>query len=341
MDDLHTWRDLLGRIISNPQERQRLAEATGVTPITLVRWSTQKSTPRLDNLQPLLNGLTHSREKMRALLAEDYPELAQESQEAEEIGTEVPSTFYSQILNTSTTSPPILRKVTISTLVLQQILGHLDPRQRGMAAIIMLCVPPHKGKKVHSIRTTYGRGNPPWESYLEHHIKFLGAESQAGHAVRAGHPIIVQNRDEKNWFYPTHAVDFEESIITLPLLLGDQTAGCLYVASTEKNYFNQARIEVLQTYVDLLIVAFEEEDFYRFEQIELELMPTYEVQQSFLAQFRQHVAQHMIQSAQQGKSLTRQEAELQVWQEIEEKLLYIALNPQEEADKKAQQSNDY
>jgi hypothetical protein len=335
MDDLHTWRDLLGRIISNPQERQRLAEATGVTPITLVRWSTQKSTPRLDNLRPLLNGLTHSREKMRALLAVDYPELAQESSKAEEISTEIPSTFYSQILNTSTTSPPILRKVTISTLVLQQILGHLDPRQKGMAAIIMTCVPPSAGKKVHSIRTTYGRGNAPWESYLEQRITFLGAESQAGHAVRAGHPIIVQNRDEKNWFYPTHRVDYEESIITLPLLLGGQTAGCLYIASTEKHYFNQARIELLQAYVDLLIVAFEEDDFYHFEQIELELMPPYEAQQPFLIQFRQQVTQLMLQSAAQEEPLTRQEAELQIWKEIEEKLLYIALNPQEGADKKA------
>jgi len=122
----------------------------------------------------------------------------------------------------------------------------------------------------------------------------------------------------------------------LPLLLGGQTAGCLYIASTEKHYFNQARIELLQTYVDLLIVAFEEDDFYDFEQIELELMPPYEVQQPFLIQFRQQVTQLMLQSAAQEEPLTRQEAELQIWKAIEEKLLYIALNPsQEGADKKA------
>ncbi len=33
-----TWRSLLKSIISDPQERQRLAEELGIKPITLIRW---------------------------------------------------------------------------------------------------------------------------------------------------------------------------------------------------------------------------------------------------------------------------------------------------------------
>ncbi len=328
MDDSYTWQDLLGKIISNPQERQRIAEVTGVRPITLIRWSTKKSTPRLDNLRTLLDAIPQHYEEMRKLLQEEYPELARELQEPEEIIAEVPSAFYSQILNTSTTSPPILRKTTICTLVLQQILRHLDPRQQGMEILLMLCVPPRDRQKVRSIRTSFGRGTPPWENHLDHRVRFVGAESQSGHAIRTGHPIVVQSQEERNWLYPTHLFDFEESVVTSPLLLSGQTAGCLYIASTQKHYFSQAHLDLIQAYVDLLIVAFEAEDFYHFQQIELELIPTYEVQQPYLAQFRQRVEQLMIQSTQEKKPVTRPQAELYVWQELEAELLYLALHPQ-------------
>ena len=323
MDDSLTWRALLGKVIANPQERQRIAELMGVKPITLTRWSTQKSNPRLDNLRPLLDALPHHREALKTLLVEDYPELLYNPPEVESPPAEVPSTFY-----TSTTSPPILRNATICTLVLQQMLSHLDPHQHGMAVFIMLCVSSSPNQKVRSLRTTFGRGNPPWESHLEHHIGFLGAESQAGHAVRSGHSIIVQSQSERNWLYPAHMFDFEESVVATPLLLGDQTAGCLYVTSIRQQYFSQAYLDLIQAYVDLLVIAFEEADFYVFHQIELELMPPYSIQQPYLLQFRQRVAQKMIVSANEKKPLTRQMAELEVWQELENELLYVALHPE-------------
>jgi GAF domain len=328
MEDSQTWRALLGKIIANPQERQRIAEVMGVKSITLTRWSTQKSKPRLDNLRPLLDAVPQYREDLKVLLGEDYPELLRDPQETKPLLAEIPSAFYGRILNTSTTSPPILRKATICTLILQQMLSHLDPRQYGMAVLIILCVPPCPKQNVRSLRINFGRGNPPWESHLEHHIGFLGAESQVGHAVRTGHPIIIQSQNERNWLYSAHIFDFEESVVATPLLLGDQTAGCLYVASTRQQYFSQMHLDLIQAYVDLLVVAFEADDFYFFQQIELELMPLYSVQQHYLLQFHQQVVQRMIQSTHEQKPLTRQSAEIEVWQALESELLYLALHPQ-------------
>jgi len=46
MREAVTWRELLGRSIENLQERQRIANAMGVIPITLMRWANGESTPR-------------------------------------------------------------------------------------------------------------------------------------------------------------------------------------------------------------------------------------------------------------------------------------------------------
>ncbi len=51
------WRELLGTIISNPHERQRIAQELRVQDITLIRWVKRESEPRPQNLRHLLSVL--------------------------------------------------------------------------------------------------------------------------------------------------------------------------------------------------------------------------------------------------------------------------------------------
>jgi transcriptional regulator with XRE-family HTH domain len=57
MPDKPTWRDQLKNIIGEPGELDRLANAIGVRPITLTRWTTGESNPRLRNIRQLLQAL--------------------------------------------------------------------------------------------------------------------------------------------------------------------------------------------------------------------------------------------------------------------------------------------
>src|SRR5579883_2024761 len=61
MEASQSWRELLGKIIADPQERQRLADTLNINPITLTRWATHKSNPRPDNLRPLIEVLPQYR----------------------------------------------------------------------------------------------------------------------------------------------------------------------------------------------------------------------------------------------------------------------------------------
>jgi len=52
MHKVDLWRELLGHIIEDPQERQRIAQELGISPITLSRWVKSDSMkPRPHNLQ--------------------------------------------------------------------------------------------------------------------------------------------------------------------------------------------------------------------------------------------------------------------------------------------------
>src|SRR6267142_4616396 len=193
MDEKQTWRDLLGQIISNPREKHRIAEALGVNPITLGRWATSKSHPREDNLRQLINALPLYRQQMVELITREYPQIFAGQSVSMASVPEIPSVFYARVMSTHTTSPLLIRSSSISTLVLQQMLAHLDPRQAGMKIEITQCLPPLPGQKVRSLRKTIGRGTYPWDVPLQE-TEFMGAESQAGQAVISGHPLVIQNR---------------------------------------------------------------------------------------------------------------------------------------------------
>ena len=54
MEQPGAWRELLGMYITSPRERQRIANALDVRPITLARWANGESLPRQRNLHQLI-----------------------------------------------------------------------------------------------------------------------------------------------------------------------------------------------------------------------------------------------------------------------------------------------
>jgi hypothetical protein len=332
MEEPQTWRELLGRVTGDPQERQRIADAVGVNAVTLMRWATCKSNPRPDNLRPLVEALPQYRRQLVELIEEEYPHIFAEDAVTKRISLEISSAFYARVLSAHTTTPAVLRESTICDLVLQQILEHLDPQFKGITIIVAQCTTPSPGQKVRSLRRTFGRASPPWNIYIEHQTQFVGAESQMGYAMMTGHFIAVQSHEERMRTYPSHQSEEMESYAAFPILLADHVAGCLGVASTMPYYFTLERLDLLQRYADLLVLAFEHDKFYALSDIELGIMPDHRLQQRLIAGFQQRVSQHMIRASRQGQRLTRPQAEAVVWHELEGELLDLQLEPHRQGD---------
>ena len=325
MDTSQTWRELLGKIIQDPQERQRIVTELGVNPLTLTRWVSGQSNPRPQNLHQLLNALPQYREVLLELIKKEFTDFAGGTDYDEGVTSTIPPEFYMRVLHTCTTIPKQLLFSSVCNLILQQALEHLDPQRLGMAIIVVRCMPPHNEYKIRSLRQAAGRGTPPWGRDLEQQSAMLGAESLAGHAVISGRLEVNQRLKDNLSLSPGYRGQWEESAVAAPIMHVGLIAGSLLVSSTQPDYFLPRRCTLIQSYADLLAIAFAPGDFYTFGQIQLGVLPPYGEQRAFFIEFQRRLAETMIRTARDKLPLNLVQAEKMVWQEIEEELLRYRL----------------
>ena len=315
------WRRVLQRIIVVPAERHRLATAMSVTPMTLSRWANDNSTPARPQLIRLLQMVqSEHRTELIEALELNYTDIHQWLHE--EIPEQIPTDFFSQVLSIRATVNDSLRFWQISELVLKQALAQLDTNRLGMSITLVQCMPPYQNGKIRSLRERVGKGTPPWPADLEHLSVFLGIESLAGYVVQSHRPSSIDDLN-KDHLLPAYQTEFEVSAAAHPILLEGCIAGCLLASSTETGYFSPKRMSQLGTFSDIISLAFNKEEFYPTELVELHIMPHAPTQRPYLGSFRQNVTQTIIKAAQKQKHIDNFEAERMVWQEVEELLLSL------------------
>jgi len=317
MEEPQTWRELLGVIIEDPQERLHIARAINVNQVTLSRWVAGISSPRLRSLRVLLDVLSEQRERFMQLLALDYPELLHGDLQEEEL-LQIPTTFYARVLELYTSNPSILRSSTLSIIILQQMLAQLDPQQVGLGIFIAQCMPPFAGK-VRSVRTIVGRGTGVWRK-IEGQVAFHGIESQVGHAIQEQRQILTQSSEEReNWYPP--AIPDVQSVVAFPIQMANSVAGGISLLSVQAEYFSMERLNLIRAYTDMLVLIFEHDEFYVSSQIEMGVVPAFLEQQKLIVGFQQRVKHLLVEATRKAQLLPRPKAEMEVWQELEHRML--------------------
>ena len=326
MDELHSWRGLLKMIISNPREKQRIASELGLNPITLVRWTTQATDPRSHNLRRLLDAIPQYRDQMLELIRDEdgFEEFSNAG--LDDTSKEIPAFFYTNVFTSRAATNDNMRYRSTCEMILQQAIGQLDPDRSGMSITVVRCMPPPEGEsKVRSLRESLGQGTPPWQTDLEQQALFLGAESLAGSVVSGCRSFVTQNVDEDYSTVPLSRVKYEKSSAIYPILYAGRVAGCIIFSSFQyNNFLSQSRLNLIKNYVDLFAVAFEPEDFYDPDDIELRLMPDQEVQKKHFTNFRQRVGAAMIEAARSNRAINTIEAERRIWRQLEDELILEA-----------------
>jgi transposase-like protein len=319
MRQLQSWREVLGSNIEILEERQRIAREIGVNPVTLVRWVKQDSTPRPHHLQRLVSVLPQQREVLISLIEQEFPGFKRQVQNGMQERTlqEIPLEFFTRMMHTQAMIPRALRFTSLCDLILGQILHHFDPSRFGLAVIVATCMPPSQGQRVRSLRERIGRGTPPWENYLEQQAVLLGIESLAGYAVNAAHIVFNPDLRMPLTTSPGYRGQGELSAVAAPIMRGGNIAGSLLMSSTQLHFFSSEQLQIIQSYAELLGLAFEDSDFYRAEQIDLWPLPKAPEQQTHLKNFRRLVLDLLMQATREQRSLSISEAELLVWKQFE------------------------
>lgn len=320
-----SWREYLSTIINSAKEKQRVAEELGIQAITLNRWISGESIPRSHNLRQLLNALPMYREQLFDLIKQE-PEFEDftSSPQEDNLG-DISSDFYVKLFSTRSSSTPNLRFWSLCNSILQQALLQIDPNRLGISIWIVLCMPPSgPNHKVRSLRESVGLGNPPWKGNLEQRAMFLGAESLAGNVVTLCRPSIVENLDDEHTQLPFSRVDYEESSAVYPILYAGRIAGVFLVSSAQPNFFSTlSRSHLIQRYADLVALSLDPEDFYAPEDIALRIMPTHDEQKPYFANFRQRVANVMIEASLDNRYVSNVDADKLVWKQLEDEFLNL------------------
>jgi GAF domain len=320
MDETQQWRELLGNILHNQEEKQRVAHELKLTPITLTRWIEGDAAPRPQNLQLLLKVLPRHSAALLEVMPEAWKISLGSVLPADESLEEIPPSFFVRVLEAHATLPGNVLVHSLADMVMEQMLKHLDPRRLGMEITLALCSRPSNGGRVRSLRETVGRGTPPWSDSTRQRALLLGSESLAGYVVRSGRVTVIQSREEKQYLFPVHWTPWEESAMACPLLRAGRVAGCLLVSSTQPDYFAPARQTVIEHYALLTGLALESNLFYSFEMIDLLLMPPSDAQKAALLTFRQDVNDLLREAGKSGELLSLEQAEEEVWRQVETKL---------------------
>src|SRR5712692_2607297 len=151
ISEANTWRQLLGKLIEDPDERQRISGASGIDDVTLKRYAenkTKKIRPHM--LRFLVAAIPQEhRGQLIALIQQEYPDVSFSeflpiaADEPQEAPGRIQLEVYERILHARATTPLALRFWVISQLVLNAILEQLDPGAHpvGVKVTFVQCMP--------------------------------------------------------------------------------------------------------------------------------------------------------------------------------------------------------
>ncbi len=330
-----SWRQLLALRISDLDERRRIAQLAGVDEVTLKRYAegkTKRIRPHL--LRPLVAAWpSEERLLLTRLILEEFPDFVPSEQpdtssrnglNATEAQTGIPLEVYERALRAHATTPLSLRFWAISHLVLGAALEQLDPGPHpvGVEVVLVQCMRCYHCESVGCLWETCLLGTPPWRTDQVTPL-FLGAESLSGYAVTTARPAICQNLRTNPAFLPVRVEAYEESAAAYPLLQGERVGGCLLVGAAHIDFFTPLRLQLVNTYADLAVLALRDDEFYEKQAIQLRNMPATDVQQAHFASFRRRVNEMISTPDRQVANVV--EAEQLVWSQLAEELM--SLNP--------------
>ena len=190
----------------------------------------------------------------------------------------------------------------------------------GVEVVLVQCMGCTHSETVGCLRETCLLGTPPWRTDQITPL-FLGAESLSGYAVTSTRPAICQNLRTNPAFLPVRAEAYEESAAAYPLLQGERVGGCLLVAAAHIDFFTPLRLQLVNAYADLAVLALRDDQFYEKQAIQLRSMPATDVQQAHFASFRWRVNKMMSVPDRQIANIVQ--AEQLVWSQLAEELMSL------------------
>ena len=270
---MDTWREILRTILGqvDEKEKRRMAEIVGVLSTkTFRRWADGISDPQNKHyVRGLERAVPLYQEEMSEALREAFPDAfnAEEKQGSvlsQRVDEGIPVELVWRILHAYTTTPPNLQEWTIASIVVEQMVHHLDPDQLGLAVVVaQLVAVEANSPPVITLRN--GGGSGIWDTGqliqrfsteripIEHPSPFLLS------VLQTGAPCFLQALPVDP-LPELQEVLHQEEIKALAICRlqrsGIAVAGALLIGSREEDFFDFLRRKMVERYSELFGLAY-------------------------------------------------------------------------------------
>lgn len=320
-DGWSEFRTFLRELLQDSAVKRVIEHRADISARTLARWvNGETEEPERKHLSRLLHALPDYRDSLLAVISKAMPDFDVPLIDSTKgFIEELPLDFWIRLLETNANTPKNLHFMSVVTMIFLQLQSYIDPERIGIELIVMRCSPPASpDQPVRSLREVMKmKTHQSLHKSREDNI-FLGAESLSGYSVSMCQANVVQNVQEERRV-PVRRIPDAQSVAVYPIQRGGYVAGCFLVSSPQLDFFSQRLQYILQIYAYLLGMAFETDVFYAPERIRLRPMPGEDIQQHYIAEFQDRV----MTLLQGDASLSRSQAEMHVWQQIEEAFLVL------------------
>lgn len=233
----------------------------------------------------------------------------------------IPVALYNKVLHLLCTIPEERRFWSICAAILHDACERLDPNRIGLQLSVVQCMAPANGNTVRCLRERIALGTPPWSEQMEQRGGLFGAQSLVGYVTATGCQVISSNVNKEHWL-PNHLPEQAMSAVASSIVYRGRMAGCLLAVSTRPDFFYQsALLDLIQSYAQLLTLAFRPEDFYKREQIDLQILPSLQAQQPYISTLPERILALLRKAVLDQRSISYDVAEQRAMWQIAEELL--------------------
>jgi hypothetical protein len=271
-DDTPQWRLILRHEwdTATQERREEICDTLNLSSQTVRRWIRGEGKPK--SRQTLM--------KLEELIPEISQALRQEFSsffiDSHDMLTRTLAPVYDRVFQAVTDTEQSLIQRTITGIVFDAMVNHVDMERQGTVAILGQLLPIPKLSEEALLGVTHrlrfyawsGRGTGDWFEDQAMQSYEVDAMSLAGQAVMNGAPIYYhRDRDILGQNAPLMYIEQIKSAVAFPVIRNGKIAGAVFIAAAVPNFFTRLKRDTITLYMRMMSQAFNESDFFAKGQI--------------------------------------------------------------------------
>jgi hypothetical protein len=279
------WRAMLKVQLDHldTDQKNALAAQVDVDVVTLTRWANGKNSPRSDKA---IRDLALALPTLRSALQDAFFDAFVVDPDNQNL-LQIPASYLLGFIRSRASTAPSYSFYAISRDVFQSMASQLSSGLEGLMLFFAQCVEPDEHNEITALHVQVpGHGTGIWKRQAIRSF-YVSSGSLCGLSVSENRPAFYPEEASFIHNVPLLHSSRVDSAGAFPVPFNGRVAGALFVATTEKHFFTNARRLLIEDYAAAFALSLPDHQFYDPKQIRLKSIPS-DAHQLELLQWLRH-----------------------------------------------------